>query len=463
MQNNNLKQAHAEFDLICIGAGSGGLAATIKAAKLGARCAIVESNTLGGTCVNLGCVPKKIMWFASMLKEHSSLLPDYGFTYQLHDFSWPKLIKARQAYIDRVQQSYQRKLTDLNIQTIKGKAKFIDKNSISVDGATFKAKHLIIATGSRPILPTIPGKEFALSSNEFFALEQQPKNVAIIGSGYIAVELAGVLAGLGSSVNLLIRGENILTHFDHSVADVVQQNLLQKCNLSKKSEVSSITKNADSTLTLHFNQNNPQNHTKKALRLDELDCIIFATGRQPNTNNLGLEHLNLKLTDGYIDVDNYNNSSIENIYAIGDVTKLPALTPVAIKSGRALAARLFANLKLKPINYQLTPSVLFSHPPIGTIGLSEQAAKLKYANNIKVYISKFTPMLQAMGIKRGTMLMKLITDLQDNIIGCHIVGEAADEIIQGFAVAISMGATKQDFDNCIAIHPTSSEELVTMP
>lgn len=444
------------YDLIAIGGGSGGIATANRAARYGAKCAVIEAGPLGGTCVNVGCVPKKIFWNAAAIQHSMEMAPEYGFSPPHGAFRWPALKAARDAYIQRLNERYGVGLTDNGVELLHGHGRFVDARHITVHGETYSADHIVIATGSRPIVPAVPGAEWGITSDGFFALEQQPKCVAVVGAGYIAVELAGVLKGLGSEVSLLMRRSHFLDSFDPMLRETLMDAMLRSgVNMLTRRQVTAARKDAQG-LTLLFSDGEA---------LSGLDSIIWAIGRAPNSGGLDLAKAGV-LTDGaaYIPTDAYQNTNVPGIYAIGDVTPRPALTPVAIAAGRRLADRLFGGMNDRHLDYGLIPTVVFSHPPIGTIGLTEDQARERHGDDgVKVYRTQFTPMLHAFSADPGKTAMKLVTvGREEKIVGLHVVGEGADEMLQGFAVALRMGATKQDFDDTIAIHPTSAEELVTM-
>ncbi|MCA0404495.1 MAG: glutathione-disulfide reductase [Proteobacteria bacterium] len=446
------------FDLIILGAGSGGVATAIRAAKYGAKVAIIEKKDIGGTCVNLGCVPKKVMFNTSLIAETLELALDYGFEIEKPKFDWQSLISKRQAYIEKLRQAYQKKLREHQINYIEGRGQFVDDHTIEVNNDKYQAKHILIATGSEPFMPNdIKGTELALDSNGFFSLKSLPKKVAIIGAGYIGVELAGILHHLGSEIHLLVKGEEILNGFDTLLSDKLLNIMSnQGIFIHKNHHAKEIIAEANGKKAILC---------KKGTSIDNLDAVIIAIGRRPRSDQLNIESTSVKLDDkGYIEVDEFQNTSAPSIYALGDITRAKALTPVAIAAGRKLADRLFGGHKEAKLDYDNIASVVFSHPPIGTVGLSEAEALKKYGQNqIKIYKTQFTPMQMALSDKKIETAMKIITLGKDEkIIGLHIIGNAADEMLQGFAVAVKMGACKSDFDNTIAIHPTSSEELVTM-
>jgi len=446
-----------EFDLIVLGGGSGGIASAVRAAKHGAKVAVVENKYLGGTCVNVGCVPKKVMFNASTMAEFMHKAPDYGFDPVAVNLDWSTLVAKRDAYIDRLRTIYNKRFNDNDITHLQGFGRFHDANTVEVNGQHYRAKHIIIAVGGKPVMPDYPGIEHCIDSDGFFALQEQPKKVAVVGSGYIGVELAGVLHQLGSETHLLIRKEKPLTRFDsmlgETLMDIMQH---QGILVHQHNRATSITLNSEGKRTIHC---------ASGATVDDLDAVIFAVGRHANTQGIGLENIGLVAAgNGTIEVDKYQNTAIEGVYALGDVTNGPALTPVAIAAGRRLADRLFAAKSDAYLNHDNICSVVFSHPPIGSVGLSEQQAIDAHgADNIKVYNTKFNPMFDALSEHKTPTAMKLVTlGETEKVIGLHILGYGADEMLQGFGVAIKMGATKQDFDNTVAIHPTSAEEIVTL-
>lgn len=446
-----------QFDLIVLGGGSGGIASAVRAAKHGAKVAVVEQSNLGGTCVNLGCVPKKIMFNASMMAETMHHAADYGFTSVLVKPDWHTLVNKRNAYIERLRQNYTKRFAQFNITHLKGKGIFHDAHSVLVNEMLYEAPHIIIATGGEPIIPSVKGMQHAIDSDGFFALTQQPEKVAIIGSGYIGVELAGVLNGLGSETHLLMRGTKPLSRFDAVLGDTLLEIMQQQgITVHQNHKAQEINLHSDGRKTIVC---------QSGSMLHNVDVIIVATGRKPRTATLNLAKINVD-TDprGLILVDAYQNTNVKGIYALGDVTNAPALTPVAIAAGRSLADRLFDQQPDAHLNYNLISSVVFSHPPIGTVGLTEEEATQQYGKEqIKVYQTRFTPMYYALGEEKIPTVMKLVTlGKEEKIIGLHVIGIGADEMLQGFAVAVKMGACKKDFDNTVAIHPTSAEEFVTM-
>jgi len=443
------------FDYIAIGGGSGGIASANRAASHGKKCAIVEAKALGGTCVNVGCVPKKAMWFAGQVAEAFKLAPDYGYAVDTPALDWSTLVASREAYIGRIHASYDRVLAKNNVTVIQGFARFIDKNTIDVNCTLYTADHISIATGGRPTRPDIPGARLGIDSDGFFALAEQPKRVAVVGAGYIAVEIAGVLNALGSETHLLVRHDKPLRSFDPMLSDtLVEQMARDGLQLHPHTQVTAVQQQADSSLLLQLSDD----------RTLEVDCLIWAIGRTPATDKLNLAAAGV-VTDkqGFIPTDKFQNTNVTGIYAIGDNTGRVALTPVAVAAGRRLAERLFNGKTDLHLNYELVPTVVFSHPAIGTIGLTEPEARAQFGDGVKIYQSEFTAMYSALTSHRQPTRMKLVCAGSDEkIVGLHVIGYGADEMLQGFAVAIKMGATKADFDNCVAIHPTSAEEFVTL-
>lgn len=444
------------FDLIVIGGGSGGIATAIRAASLGARCALVEAKLLGGTCVNLGCVPKKIMWYASSIAATIHNAHDYGFQLAYTGLNWKQLITERQNYIQRLQGIYQNNLSKNNVTLLHGYASFINPSQIKINNTVYSADHIVIATGGKPIIPNLPGAEYGIDSDGFFALQHQPQHIAIIGGGYIGVELAGMLQALGSEVTFIIRHEHVLTRFEPLIAETLTDCMKNSgIKIYSSNKVVRLEK-IDSKVEIFCNTGN---------QYGVFDHVIWTTGREPNTQMLNLSAANINVdAKGLIVVDDYQNTNVPKVYAIGDVTGKYSLTPVAIAAGRRLAMRLFGQQPQARLDYENIPTVVFSHPPAGTIGLTEPEAIAKYGKeNLKIYQTRFTGMYFALTKYKQPTAMKLIcVGNEEKIIGCHIIGDGVDEMLQGFAVAIKMGATKKDFDNTVAIHPTSAEELVTM-
>ncbi|ORZ15265.1 hypothetical protein BCR42DRAFT_416754 [Absidia repens] len=460
------------YDYLVIGGGSGGLASARRASGVhGASVALVEAqHRLGGTCVNVGCVPKKVMWNTASVAEALRDAKQYGYTDQDKpvSFDWNLIKQKRDAYVKRLNGIYERNLGNDQVDHIQGWASFLDKNTIRVqpaegDPIQVSAKNILIAPGSHPVMPTIPGAELAINSDGFFDLEEQPKRVAVIGTGYIGIELAGIFHTLGSNTTVFSRTKHILRHFD----PIIRDNLLTEMqsvgvDFAFDTKVKALKRVAgnDQEIEIEYETNgNPA-----TLRVD---CVLWATGRAPNVSNLNLAAADVQSTErGHVVVDEYQNTSVPGLYALGDVCGREELTPVAIAAGRKLADRLFGGPQFKEskLDYDNIPTVVFSHPTAGTLGLTEPQAREKYGDdNVKVYTSKFTNMYFAMlEHKEPTAYKLVVTGPEEKVVGVHLLGRGSDEILQGFGVAVRMGATKKDFDNCVAIHPTAAEELVTM-
>ena len=446
-----------EYDYIVIGGGSGGIASANRAAMHGAKVILFERKEVGGTCVNVGCVPKKVMWYGAQVAETlHRYAGEYGFDVTINKVDFATLKANRQAYIDRIHGSYERGFDNNGVERVYEYARFIDPHTVEVAGVRYTAPHILIATGGHALYPNIPGSEYGITSDGFFELDEVPKRTAVIGAGYIAVEVAGVLNALGSDTHLFVRKDRPLRTFDKDIVDVLVDEMAKSGpTLHTHANATEVVKNADDSLTISFD--NGETIT--------VDCLIWAIGRAANTSGFGLEKTGVKLTEkGTIYSDEFENTSVPGIYALGDVTGKLDLTPVAVKAGRQLSERLFNNKADAKLDYTDVATVVFSHPVIGSVGLTEEKAIAKYgAENIKVYKSSFTPMYTALGDNRQPSTMKLVTLGDDEkIIGLHGIGYGVDEMIQGFSVAIKMGATKADFDNTVAIHPTGSEEFVTM-
>ncbi|MDD2872777.1 MAG: glutathione-disulfide reductase [Azoarcus sp.] len=442
-----------EYDYLVIGGGSGGVATARRAAEYGARVLLIEGGRLGGTCVNVGCVPKKVMWYAGGIAQTLADAPGYGFTIGEHHFDWATLKHSRDAYIDRLNGIYANMLEKAGVSLVRGFARFVDAHTVEVNGQHYSATHIVIATGGRPQVPEIPGAVLGITSDGFFTLDHLPKRVAVVGSGYIAVELGGVLNALGSKVTMLVRGEQLLRPFDAMVREeLMTQMQADGVNILTNTQARAIKRLENGELQVECDQ----------LKL-EVDTLIWAIGREPNTDRLELANAGITAEGrGVIVTDALQNTSAPGIYAIGDITGRAELTPVAIAAGRKLAARLFKGEADARLDYDNIPTVTCSHPPIGTIGLTEDEAR-KQHDTVKVYTSRFTGMYHAITEHKPRTAMKLVcAGADERVVGCHIIGEGADEMLQGFAVAIKMGATKADFDATVAIHPTSAEELVTM-
>ena len=446
-----------EYDIIAIGGGSGGSATMNRAAMHGAKAAVIEGNIIGGTCVNVGCVPKKVMWYGAQVSETlKNYAADYGYTIGETSFDFKTLRKNREAYIDRSRQAFSNNFNRNGVDYIEGYARFVDKNTVEVNGEHIRAKHIVIATGSYAFIPNVPGSELGGTSDDVFAWEELPESVSIIGAGYIAVELAGVLHALGVKTDLFVRKGGPLRGFDQGIVEVLVEEMKKNGQPLHTHKVPKKLEKLDNgDIQIYFEDGTT--HTSQK--------VIWAVGRKANTQQLNLEAAGVELTErGFIQVDEYQNTTTPGIYALGDVSGEKELTPVAIKAGRTLAERLFNSKTDAKMDYELIPTVVFSHPAIGSIGLTQEQAEAKYgAENIKVYQSTFAGMYSAITVHRQMTKLKLITlGEEEKVIGLHGIGEGIDEMIQGFAVAVKMGATKADFDATVAIHPTASEEFVTM-
>lgn len=444
------------YDLIAIGAGSGGLSVANRAASYGAKVAVVESGRLGGTCVNRGCVPKKVMWYGASMAHWLKDAPGYGFDVETRGFNWGALVEKRETYIQGINDWYTTYLAEPKVDVLTGLAAFSGEKSIEVDGKTYTADHIVIAPGGEPIVPELPGAELGITSDGFFELTEQPKKVAVIGAGYIAVELAGLMAALGSDVTQIIRKKHFLRGFDPILFTTLTDEMKREgVNIVSETLIKGLEKTDQGIDVL----------TYEGERLTGFDCVIWAIGRRPLTAQLNLPAAGVFHDDaGYIPTDQWEDTNVKGIYAIGDVNGKAQLTPVAIAAGRRLADRLFGGKPDRHVDYENIPTVVFSHPPIGTVGLTEPEALDEYAGQkVRCYTTAFTPMYNVFGHEPTQTAMKLVCVGDDErVVGCHVIGLGADEMLQGFAVAIRMGATKKDFDDTIAIHPSSAEELVTM-
>lgn len=444
------------YDLIAIGGGSGGLSVAERAARYGAKCAVIEMGRLGGTCVNAGCVPKKVMWFGASIAHTLQVAPYYGFQIGDPHFDWASLKAARDDYVRGINDWYHTYLSDSDIEEITGKARFLDAGTLEVAGKRFTADHIVIAPGGAPVVPDTPGADLGITSDGFFELEHLPRRVAVVGSGYIAVELAGLLNALGSDVTMLLRREHLLRSFDAMLRENLMEEMLgDGIDILARSQVKHVLRDDDGTLCIE---------SENGQRLEGFDELIWAIGRYPLTADLNLEAAGVACdAQGYIATDKFQQTNVKGVYAIGDVTGRAQLTPVAIAAGRRLSDRLFGGTQDRRLSYEFIPSVVFSHPPIGTVGLTESEARDQHGDAVKVYQTRFTAMYQALTERKQKTAMKLVTvGAREKVVGCHVIGLGADEMLQGFAVAIRMGATKKDLDDTVALHPTSAEELVTM-
>lgn len=442
-----------DYDLFVIGAGSGGVRLSRIAASLGAKVAVAEDRYMGGTCVNVGCVPKKLFVYASHVAEDVEDGVGFGWKNSgVLGFDWETLRENKNKEIQRLNGIYNNLLVNSGATVYEGRARFIDKHTVAVNDKTYTAKYITIATGSWPFVPEFPGSENAITSNEFFFLPELPKSAIVLGGGYIAVELAGILNGLGVDTSLVYRGELFLRGFDEDVRHFVRDEIEKKgIKLLFNTNIESMNQ-AESGYTVKLTDGS----------LVQTDLVIAATGRKAHTQDIGLENVDIKL-DGSnnIVIDDNFTSSVANIFAVGDVTGGYQLTPVALAEGMALARYLFDN---KPINmdYENIPTAVFCQPTIGTVGLTEQQARERFTD-VSIFKSSFRPMKHTLSGRDERSLMKLVVDAtSDRVVGAHMVGAEAGEIMQGIAVAIKAGATKAQFDQTIGIHPTAAEEFVTM-
>ena len=443
-----------EFDLFVIGAGSGGVRAARFAAGFGAKVAVAESRYLGGTCVNVGCVPKKLLVYGAHFAEEFEQASGFGWTLGASSFDWSTLIANKDREINRLNGIYRNLLVNSGVTLLEGHATLTGPNEVLVNGQRHTAKHILIATGGWPQIPEIPGHEHAISSNEAFFLKALPKRVLVVGGGYIAVEFAGIFQGLGAETSLLYRGEMFLRGFDGSVRKHLHEELLKRgMDVQFNADIARIDKQPDGSLKA----------TLKDGRVLEADCVFYATGRRPMLDNLGLETTGVKLDKrGFINVNDLYQTDEPSILAIGDVIGRVQLTPVALAEGMAVARRLFKPEQYRPVDYNMIPTAVFSQPAIGTVGLSEEQA-LEDGHQVQIFESSFRPMKLTMTDCQERTFMKLVVDAEtDKVLGCHTVGPEAGEIVQGLAIAMKAGATKQHFDETIGVHPTAAEEFVTM-
>ena len=443
-----------EFDLFVIGAGSGGVRAARFAAGFGAKVAVAESRYLGGTCVNVGCVPKKLLVYGAHFAEDFEQASGFGWSLGEADFDWATLIANKDREINRLNGIYRNLLVNSGVSLIEGHAKITGPHEVEINGQRHTANHILIATGGWPQIPEIPGHEHAISSNEAFFLKELPKRVLVVGGGYIAVEFAGIFHGLGAKTSLLYRGEMFLRGFDGAVRKHLHEELVKRgMDVQFNADIERIDKQADGSLKA----------TLKDGRELIADCVFYATGRRPMLDNLGLENTGVKLDKrGFVEVDDLYQSAEPSILAIGDVIGRVQLTPVALAEGMAVARRLFKPEQYRPVDYQMIPTAVFSLPNIGTVGLSEEQA-VEAGHKVQIFESSFRPMKLTLTECQERTLMKLVVDADtDKVLGCHMVGPEAGEIVQGLAIALKAGATKQHFDETIGVHPTAAEEFVTM-
>lgn len=443
------------YDLLVLGGGSGGIAAARRAAQHGARVALIEAGRLGGTCVNVGCVPKKLMWHAAHIAETLHDAAGYGFELAGYRHDWQRLRTRREAYIARLNGIYRDNLLGSGVTLVEGYGRLRSAREIEVGGRVLSAARLLVATGNRAQRPPIPGAELGLDSDGFFALEHCPRRVVVVGSSYIAVELAGVLQGLGAAVTLLVRGPRLLGGFDAMLGDgLLEAMTAQGIEVRLGRQVARLARRGEA-LVATLDDGSALDH----------DCLLWATGRRANSDHCGLAEAGIALdAQGHVCVDDWQATNVDGVFAVGDVTGRAALTPVAIAAGRRLADRLWGGQPERRLDYANIPTVVFSHPPAGTVGLSEAEARRQHGDaQVKVYETRFKALYYGvLDAKRETRMKLVCVGADERIVGLHAIGDGVDELLQGFAVAVRMGARKRDLDDTVAIHPTSAEELVTM-
>ncbi len=445
-----------DFDLIVIGGGSGGLACAQRAADHGARALVIESHRLGGTCVNVGCVPKKVMWNAAQLAHAAHDAHDYGFDLKLQGHDWALLKRKRDAYIERLNGIYASNLEHRGVTLVRARARLTAANTVVAADQEYRAAHVVLATGGLPVVPSIPGAAHGITSDGFFELPERPASVAIVGSGYVAVELAGVFSALGTRLSVVLRGDRLLRSFEPFLGEHLLETMrADGVEIATQAAPRALIRDAAGLLTLEV---------ADGRQMGPFHCVLWAISRIAACSGLGLEQLHVaRDAAGFVHTDAYQETNVRGLYAIGDVTGRLQLTPVAIAAGRRLADRVFGGQQGRRLDYENIPTVIFSHPPTGTVGLSEAEAQRRYDAPVKVYTRSFVPLFHAITARKPKTLMKLVTvGAEEKVVGVHIIGPGVDEMLQGFAVALRMGATKRDFDDTVAIHPTSAEELVTM-
>jgi len=442
-----------DFDLFTIGAGSGGVAASRRAGGYGARVGICEERRVGGTCVLRGCVPKKLLVYASAMRDTFEDAAGYGWDVDSARLDWPRMVAAKDRELERLEGIYRGMLQKAGVELVEGRGRIVDPHTVEIEGRLVTAERILIATGGWPTLPEIPGIEYAMTSNEALDRPELPGHVAVVGGGYIGVEFAGIWRSAGSRVTQIIRGDVPLRGFDGDVSRALKEEMAKRgVEWITRNHVHAIEKHGDG-LRLRLD---------RGLHVD-VDAVLFATGRHPHSRDLGLEEVGVRTNDtGAIVVDEWSRTTVPSIFAVGDVTHRLALTPVAIADGRAFAETEF-NANPTPVDHISVPSAVFSQPPVGTVGLSEEQARDLGVGRIVCYRTTFRPMRNVLPDRQERIMMKLVVDAQtDRVLGAHMVGADAPEIIQGFAVALRCGATKKDFDGTVGIHPTAAEEFVTM-
>jgi glutathione reductase (NADPH) len=447
-----------DFDLVVIGGGSGGLAAAFRAAEHGARVALLEPGELGGTCVNVGCVPKKAMWLAGHLAERLRLMPGYGFDVTPGCPDWAELVATRQHYIANIHASYRGRLDEAGVVTLPSRGRLAGPGAVATaDGTRLRAPHVLVATGGQPFRPDLPGASLGLDSDDFFALTAAPERVAVIGGGYIGVELSAILQALGSRVEVFVRGERLLDGFDAELAGDLLENQHQ-AGIATHFGYSLAALEPGEGGRVHLRESGGD-------RGNAFDAAIFATGRRACTHDLGLETVGVELDDrGRIIVDARQDTSAPGIHAVGDVTDRIALTPVAIAAARRLMDRVFGGRPDAQLDYDDIPTAVFAHPPLGKVGLTEEEARARFGDAaVRCHRTRFRPMLHALADAPSRSIFKLVcVGEEQRVVGLHLLGEGADEILQGFAVALKRGITLADLHDTVAIHPTSAEEVVLL-
>jgi glutathione reductase (NADPH) len=451
--------AEYDFDLYVVGAGSGGVRAARMSASMGARVGICEERYMGGTCVNVGCVPKKLFVYASEFGAAFRDAAGFGFTVPTPSFDWPTLVRNKDAEITRLNGIYESLLTGPGATVHHGRGRLVDAHHVEVNGQRFSARHILIATGGRPIRPSIPGAELGVTSEAIFSMPTLPKRALVVGGGYIGLEFASIFEGLGVTVTLVHRGDHVLTPFDHDVRTHVEAQLRARgIDVQLRTELASITRTDQGLEATLVRRDGAREQTTLAT-----DLVLFATGRRANTQDLGLEALGVVTgAGGEVRVDLDFRTNVPSVFALGDVIDRYQLTPVALAEGMALAKTLFGGQPTRP-DYDLIPTAVFTQPPVATVGLTEEAARARHPDDVVIFRSTFRPMKSVLSGSPDRALMKLVVQRStDVVLGCHVVAPDAGEIVQGFAVALRCSATKAQLDATIGIHPTAAEELVTM-